>query len=638
MTNNGTAGDVANTGTFTNGVLGTIANLINSLFFTNDGTIAGTVTNNQGGTFNNTGTVQGATTNAGDLTNTGTLASLDNSGTANNSGTISGATVNSGTFTNSGSTDNVTNSGTFNSTGTSGSLTNTGIATISSTGSILNATNSGTLTISDSATAGDINNQATGLLDFNGAGNIGAVTNAGTFNASGLGTFTGLINSGTANISGAVTTGNINNSGDVNLTSNTAVFGTLTNSGLFNISGAGGDITAPAFTQTDTGTLKMAGLQVFSLSGPANIAGTFSVVNPPTEFGRYTMLTASAITGTFGTLDLNPSIDPLGAYLKYSGTEMKLFVTPSSVATQASIESVRNSSVAMNRLVSGTIAGGLGLGCAGGGDNGGCISFGLGRTKTGTGNLTAGSVTISSTLGKVLSDNFRVGVFLDRAFSNPTVGSVSYKPNMPVAGGFVGWNAEDTGTGFGVVASIAKQNGLYNISRPLETYAEAGTGIAKTNGIAYQVRASYSTPAIDDFIVTPYAGIRYTRLGVGGYTETGNIFPLSIDSYKQTTTDLLGGVTVSYKVWDDLTASVSAGVVKNVANEAGSINGTSEIKNMFTFANPLPGQKYLSGAFGAGLTYEFIPGQRVGVNVGWQHKTLTDTSIGAVGLTYSLGF
>jgi hypothetical protein len=817
MTNNGAAGDVTNTGTFTNGVLGTIANLINSLFFTNDGTITGTVTNNQAGTFNNTGAVQGATTNAGNLTNTGTLASLNNSGIANNSGTISGATVNSGTFTNSGttsgitntgtvtntgttgavtnnvggtfnnnaggttgavinagtwtnrgtvttvnnagtftnhstgttgaftnsgtltnsgtvasltnsgtatnngtitgsatntgtftngilgtianvinslifnnagtisgtitnnqagtltnsgsiqgtasnagtvinsgtmavinntgtftnsgSTGNVTNSGTFNSAGTSDNLTNTGIATISSTGSILNATNSGTLTISDSATAGDINNQATGLLDFNGAGNIGEVTNAGTFNASGLGTFTGLINSGTANISGTVTTGNINNTGIIHLNTATATIGNVNNTGVLNIATAGGDVTVNEFSQASPGLLAMAGLQKFNINGPVNLGGSMMIINSPTAFGRYLMINGQPVTGTFTSLNINPGIEPLGSYLKYGSNTVHYYVTPSAQSTRDSLSMVQQDSAKINNLVAGRTSGALGNDCGTFGSTGGCIGFNFSTSKATTGDLRSGNVVISTKLGQILTDHYRVGIFLDRAFTKPTIGTVQYKNVGPIVGGFAGWNANLDGTGLGIVGSIAKTNtGTYIIQRPQLEYAEAGSAAIPTNSLAYQVKASYNVPIYGSLTATPYLGLRHTKLYVDGYTETGAVFPLSIDSYKQVTSDLLGGVSFSMPITENITASVSAGLVRNLTNAPGSFNVTSEIHNMFTFETKNPGKKYTSGALGAGLTYEFIPNHKVGVNVGWQQRSLIDMNVKSFGLNYTVGF
>ena len=886
LTNNGTTGDVTNTGTFTNGILGTIANLINSLFATNNGTITGTVTNNQGGTFNNTGTVQGATTNAGDLTNTGTLASLDNSGTATNSGTVSGATVNSGIFTNSGTTGGITNTGTVTNTGTAGavtnntggtfnnnvggttgavvnagawinrgtvttvnntgtftnhstgttgaftnsgtltnsgtaaSLANTGTATnsgtitgavtntggtftnsgttgavtnsatvnntgttgavtnntggtfnnnvggvtaavtnvatfnnrgtvttvnnsgtftnhstgttgaftnsgtltnagsiaslnnsgttsndgvitgdvtnsgtfsngilgtianlinslfatnngtitgnitnnaggtfnntgsggiltnnaeataaISGTGSIASANNSGTLNIRDTASTGNILNLVGGLLVFNGTGTVGIVDNSGVFNFAGSGSINSLTNTGTTSVAGNVTTGDINNSGIIHLNTVGATIGNVNNTGVLNIATAGGDVTVNEFSQASPGLLAMAGLQKFNINGPVNLGGSMMIINSPTAFGRYLMINGQPVTGTFASLNINPGIDPLGSYLKYGSNTVHYYVTPSAQSTKDSLSMVQQDSAKINNLVAGRTSGALGNDCGTFGPTGGCIGFNFSTSKAITGDLRSGNMVISTRLGQILTDHYRVGIFLDRAFTKPTIGTVQYKNVGPIVGGFAGWNANLDGTGLGIVGSMAKTNtGTYIIQRPQLDYAEAGSTAIPTNSLAYQVKASYSVPIYGSLTATPYLGIRHTKLYVDGYTEAGAVFPLSIDSYKQITSDLLGGVSFSMPITRNITASVSAGLVRNLTNTPGSISGTSEIHNMFTFETKNPGKKYTSGALGAGLTYEFIPNHKVGVNVGWQQRSLIDMNVKSFGLNYTVGF
>ena len=630
LNNSGTAsndgtivGDVTNTGTFANGVLGTITNLINSLFASNDGTISGTVTNNAGGTFTNNGTVQGTTTNLGTGTNIGVMAAINNSGV----------------FTNSGTTGAVTNSGTFNSTGSSGALINSGTATISGNGSIDNASNTGNLNITGAASSGDIFNLAGGLLDFNGTGTLGTVTNAGTFNFSGSGSTNGIVNSGTANISDTANTGAITNTGAINVNTTTATFGTINNSGVFNISNAGGNIAVPTFVQASTGNLVMAGLQQFNVNGAANLNGTMTVINPPTAFGRYTMINGQPVTGTFNTLALYPSISPLGSYLKYSGTQVKLYVTPYDVTTKAGLSMVQQDSSKINNLVAGRTSGALGNDCSTFGAMGGCISLNYGTSKASTGDLRAGNMIIGTRLGQILSDNYRIGIFLDRAFTKPTIGTVQYKNVGPVVGGFLGWNANLDGTGLAIVGSMAKTNtGTHIINRPLLAYAEAGSAATASNSVAYQIKASYSVPVYGSLTATPYLGLRHTRLYVDGYTESGPVFPLSIDSYKQVTSDLLAGISFGMPITDKVSATISAGVVRNLTNAPGAISGTSEIYNMFTFDTTNPGKKYTSGALGAGLTYEFMPNHKVGVNVGWQQKSLIDANVKSFGINYTYGF
>lgn len=630
LNNSGTAsndgtiiGDVTNNGTFANGIIGTITNLINNLFASNDGSITGTVNNNAGGTFTNNGTIQGVTTNAGTVINTGTMAAL----------------TNSGTFTNSGTTGAVNNIGTFNSNGSSGALTNSGTATIDGNGSIASATNTGTLNITGAASSGDIFNLAGGLLDFNGTGSLGNIDNAGVFNFAGSGAVSSIINSGTSNISGSVTTGNITNSGIINFNTANANVGAINNTGVLNLAAAGGNFTSTSYTQTSTGLTAMSGLQQFNIVGPAALGGSMMIINSPTAFGRYPLMTAQSMNGTYDSLIVNPSIEPLGAYLKYGTNNVLYYVTPSDAATRASLAVIKHDQAKMNNIVTGRTAGALGNDCVSTGAMGGCVGFSFGTTKNASGDLRSGSVVVSTRLGQVLSDNYRIGIFLDKPFTNPTVGSVKYKDIGPIVGGFIGWNQNLNNSGLGIVASVARNDtGNYIVNRPQWVYAEAGSAIVPIYNTAYQVKASYSVPVYGSIIATPYLGIRYSELSVKGFTESGPVFPLSINAYKQTKADLLGGVSFAMPITDKITASISAGVVHNLASDMGSITGTSEIYRMNTFNIENPGKKYTSGSLGAGVSYEFIPNHKIGVNVGWQQKSLIDASVGSVGSTYSYGF
>ena len=703
FTNNGTANDVTNDGTFTNGIMGIIANFINNLIGTNDGTITGNVTNNAAGTFTNNGTIQGSTTNngtftnsgttagitnagtftntgstgavtnnasgtfnnnvggttgavvnagawinrgtvatvnntgtftnhstgttgaftnSGTLTNAGSIASLNNSGAATNDGVITGNVTNIGTFTNAGTTGAVNNSGTFNSTGTSGVITNSGASTISGNGSITGASNTGTLNITGAANSGDIFNLAGGLLDFNGTGNITNIDNTGVFNVAGSGAVTSIVNSGIVNF---------NTAG--------ATIGNITNTGVLNLATAGGNFTAAGYSQTNPGLTALAGLQQFNINGPAVLGGSLMIINSPTAFSRYPLMTAQSISGTYDSLVINTSIEPLGAYLKYRDNNVQYYVTPSDVATKNSISIVQNDSAQANNLVTARTSGALNNDCMSGGSMGGCVGFGFGTSKSSTGDLRSGSMIISTKLGQIFSDNYRIGIFLDKPFTNPTMGTVKYKDVGPIVGGFVGWNSNLNGTGLALVGSIARNStGSYVINRPQLQYSEAGSAVVPVNNTAYQIKGSYSMPVYGSLTATPYLGLRYSNLNVDGYTENGAVFPLSVNPYKQTKTDLLGGLSLGMPITDKISASVSAGLVHNLSNDTGSFSGTSEIYRMFSFDIANPGKKYTSGALGAGVSYEFIPNHKVGVNVGWQQKSLIDANVGSVGMNYTWGF
>ena len=176
-----------------------------------------------------------------------------------------------------------------------------------------------------------------------------------------------------------------------------------------------------------------------------------------------------------------------------------------------------------------------------------------------------------------------------------------------------------------VVATTVSGSGSYTI------------GVDKT-GVdvkAYQVKLSYTKPLSMDLMLSPYVGVRRTELKVGGFTESGAEFPLTMSGFSQTTTDLLAGVSVSKKLRESLTGSISAGLVHNLQSSAGQVSVSSD---MGSFSSNLSGGRYTSASLGASLNYEVVKNHRIGVNIGWQQRNLNNANINSVGLSYSLGF
>ena len=147
LQNYGTLGLVVNSGTLTTYAGSTAGDVSNTGIVTNAGTI-GNITSS--GTFANSGTAGNVVVTAGTFTNTGTVASVDNTAglTLVNDGTVTGTYTNAGDLTNNGSVGTVVNSGVLANNGTIGSLTNSGtFATNSTTLSSYTQTNTGSTTL-----------------------------------------------------------------------------------------------------------------------------------------------------------------------------------------------------------------------------------------------------------------------------------------------------------------------------------------------------------------------------------------------------------------------------------------------------------------------------------------------------------
>ena len=685
--NSGTAGNVANTGDFTNtGSAGDVT--MTSGTFNNTGTVA-SVDNTAGLTLTNNGTVTGLVANAGTFTNEGNVGSVNNTntfinnntvGTINTSGTFAnngtaGNVTNSGTFTNDGTTANVTNSNTFTNNGTTGSVTNTGWFTnalnaivgfvsnsniFTNNGTSGSVNNSGTFTNNGAAgtvdnsgtftnvgTTGDVtnsgtftNNGTTGNVSanqgtFNNNATVGQVSNEGTFNNAG--TTSDVVNAGTFNNSGS--TGPVTNNGTFNLTGNGTI-SSIANNGViqapavFNATGSDSNVTVSSYSQNAFGSTAINGNQKIVVSGDATLGGDLHIVNVPTAYGRYQYLTASSVTGKYDTLTLNPDIYPLGYELAYTGSDVKLKVTPSAIHTQSSIDNVGSSLSSINNLQMANLGGSLGYDCNVYGENNLCVSMGARITADGSGNISAGSMVI----GYRFSPYVRAGVFVNQATNNLTIGNVTQKNNQPLVGGFVNWNNNADGTGLGVQTSAAANNATLNITRNGTAYSETATGTTTSNGFAYQVKTTYNQPISNDTSITPYLGLRYTQLSTNGYTETGAVYPLTYNSVSQNTTDVIAGATLGHNFTDRFAGYVSAGVVQNISYNSGNLSGSSEIVRLNTFSTPLAGSQYTAPTVGVGASYALSKTEFIGLSAGWQEKSMLNTNIKSVTATYTVGF
>lgn len=497
--------------------------------------------------------------------------------------------------------------------------------------------NGGTVSIAD----GDVIAKNFGITNAGGTVNTGAglvgeisgvISNDGT---STTGTLT-VDGNGTLKLSNANTyTGPtvINNGAFLVLLNGNAVAqsASVANNGGINITGAGSStVIGGNYTQGSNGgliaTLVPAGATQLNITGQANLAGTYTLHanQGPYAYGKYTLITANGVSGQFDTFATN--LDPVyGNYLKYSGNDVKLYVTPNASATQASIDATSaNLSNAIN-LQSNAVTNALGNDCAVFGESGACVGVNIGQTKSGTGNLFNGGVT----LGKKINDNWRAGVVTNAPFNNPTIGNVGQTSN-PAYGVFATWTEDQ----LSVQGSAAFNQGDLTITR---NGPETGVGKSAVDNKAYQLKGSYAIPVNETVTVTPYAGVRYTESNYGGYTETGPVFPLTVDSTKRTSTSVLAGATVTKQIDEKLSGNISLGIIQNLSGQSATFKGTSEIAGLATFNNTIPSNGKTNPSIGAGLSYSIDNTTKIGANVGWQAKG-SNADITSIGISLTKGF
>lgn len=465
---------------------------------------------------------------------------------------------------------------------------------------IVAGTVSGTISASGNG-AGATNGSGGGSSNNNS--NSGPWTNAANITVNNSGTMIDGTNNGVFNNAGTV--GAVTNNG---IFTNTGTMASIVNNGTFITNST----TLATYSQSSTGSTVLDYGSQLTVTGAATLDGNLTLLGTVPPVGRYTVLTGNGVTGTYSSYT--------GAgVLRYTPTEVQYWVFPSQQTLQSQVDSQATALSRLTGLSGASTLGSLGNDCGSFGDKGGCIALNVGSSKTGTGDLNTAGITVS----KSIDANWRAGVFTSSNLNNPSSSDVSYTAKNPALGVMVGWNEAADGIGYGVGASAVVNSGDYSLGG-----YRAG---AKTQ--AYQVKATFTKPLDATTFVTPYAGVRYSRTSVDGYTEVGPVFPLTFGGVTQTSTDLLAGVSASTKVADGLTASVNAGLVHNLDYNAGTVTATGEPG---TYQSNLAGTRKTSAALGAGLSYAIDKETKIGASIGWQQKgTTSDISSVGVNLTKS---
>lgn len=463
--------------------------------------------------------------------------------------------------------------------------------------------------------------EISGTISNDGSSTTGTLTvdGAGTLKLSNANTYTGptVVNNGAFLV---LLNGNA-----------IAQSSSVTNNGGLNITGAGSStVIGGNYTQGSNGgliaTLTTTGATQLNVTGQANLAGTYTLHanQGPYAYGKYTLITGNGVTGQFDTFATN--LDPVyGNYLKYSADKVQMYITPGAAATQSSIDATSANLANAINLQSNPVTNALGNDCAVFGESSACVSVNVGTTKAGSGDLLNGGLTVA----KKINDSWRAGMVTNAPFNNPTIGNVG-QTSDPAYGVFATWTKDQ----LSVQGSAAFNQGSMTVTR---NGPETGVGKSSVDNKAYQVKASYSMPINETVTVTPYVGVRYVESNYGGYTETGPVFPLTVDGTKRTSTSVLAGATVNKQINEKLSGNVSVGVTQNLSGQSATFKGTSEIAGLSTFNNSIPSNGTTNPSIGAGLSYSIDKTTKIGANVGWQAKG-NNANINSIGVSLTKGF
>jgi autotransporter-associated beta strand protein len=627
-----------------------------TLFLSGAGSIATSSGVANSGTFDISNTTSGASIKA--ISGTGAVAlGTKNLSVTNAAGNLSGAVTGSGAINITGG--NQTLSGN-NSTFTGGVQVQSGAAltipaasalgsgTLALVGSssvpaTLNVT--GTTTIANAITvagdpvfnvsAGTTSTVSSPITNGGVAGDV-VVAGGGILNLTAVNTYTGTTSVGSGSTLALAGAGSIATSSGV------------TNNGTFNIAGKTGNVSVASYNQGSTGALLMGfaptNTQQLNITGVARLAGALSLTAGAGTYaaGKYTLLTANGVSGTFGSLSSNLNTYTNLAYsLSYDANDVYLNLYISGPSTADTQQSLANSVQAVQStftILNTALANSFSYDCNEFGTNGICISAGGRNTAVSAANG------LNNTSALLIAayrphPNYRIGAYADQNLSMNNAGStVNLGNNTPLVGVFGAWNERLDGTGTEVKVSAAYGQKNTTVTRQVVGTSQPGSGGAPIDSQGAQVTAKYGIGLTENIIVSPYVGMRYTQNNMNGYTEAASstvTAPLTYSALNTNATTALAGLGASYRIIPSVITFASAGVETdtNTSNGTYSATGVSGLTPINFNANPVKTRPTaMLGAY-----YDVVKNQRLGITGIYRQEPYQGVSTTTVMATYTVG-
>ena len=419
------------------------------------------------------------------------------------------------------------------------------------------------------------------------------------------------------------------------------------NHGTVNVSSNSGDVNFGGnYTQSASGRLVMgfspSGNQQIKVGGLTALGGSLELLASGGNYsaGKYTLLGAKQVTGTFSNFSTNlSSYTRLGYSLGYGENDVYLTLTPNIADTQQSIAYSASALQNAFTLQNSALVNSLAYDCNEFGQNDICISAG-GRNTAVSG---AGGVNNSSGLiiaGYRPKINFRLGAYADQNISANRLGNVvSLGNSNPLIGVFGAWNEAVDGSGLELKFSAAYGQKDATVTRQVVNTSEAGMGSSKLTTQGAQITIRHGWALSPQLVIAPYVGVRYSQNNMGGYVENSTSVvtaPLTYDALNTNATTILAGVGASYKLTQQSGISASVGLESDTKTTNGSyiasgISGLSPIN-----FNPNPVRTRSTASLGA--YYEPASNQRISVTGIYRQEPFQNISTTSVMMTYTVGF
>lgn len=273
--------------------------------------------------------------------------------------------------------------------------------------------------------------------------------------------------------------------------------------------------------------------------------------------------------------------------------------------------------------------------CATFGPNGWCLSVG-GRYDHALDGSPVDEGVGSMRLGYRIHPHLYGGVTVDYAVAHSMPGGYRVVRTDPAVGLFASLARNGDGTGPALRLSCSASGLRLRVRRDVLDHTEAGEGSTDLEGVGLQGVVSWGLMAHDDWLVKPFAGMRFVQQTRGAYKEEGSVaFPVLYDEVQLETTSLFAGVRASVPVSELAGVSLTVGVEHDAICSMDAMSGTIDVLGPFSVRAPRRCETRLFGQVGA--WWRTGDNQQLGCDVGYRQRDYDDADTLQIAFTWRVG-